>query len=215
MSMIKSDQNKDHERQLWIRAMDNALYKRPVNTQLFNLFFKGLNERELNPSMDIYHTYYLAMTEQYDLIPDQQTFSLLLKGVRLSDPPLYKFIEYFLAQMDYYQISPSAAVIHEILQLCGKYLENANNLIAAENWFQYYLQHVYKTGDRSADHNPAIVFSTYMSIWGKIGDIVKAKEVYQLACLKQVDNTFGLRNAYAKLLREHNNSRSSNFSSGC
>ena len=212
-SMINSDQNKFQERKLWIKAMDNALYKGPVNTQLFNLFFKGLNERELNPSMNIYHNYYLAMTEQYDLIPDKETFFVLLKGVRLTNPPLYRFIEYFLAEIDHYQIPYSAAVINEILQLCGKYPDNRNNMIAAENWFEYYLQHIYKKRDRSSDFSPIMVFCTYMSIWGKTGDMEKVKEIHLLAHNFGIA-TDGFRKAHFNLAKEHKE-RSSDLWSDC
>ena len=88
--------------------------------------------------------------------------------------------------MDYYEIPYNAAIINEILQLCGKHIENPNNLIAADNWFKYYLEHIFKQGDQFAGPSPSVLFNTYLNLWSKTGDKHKIKEIYQLAQMNQV-----------------------------
>ena len=143
--------------------MQNIDYQYNIIT--FNVFFNGLNKMHLNPSMEIYHEYYIKLVNETKLKPNIITFNTLLKAVRLSNPSRYKFVRYFLDEMDKYKVEYDSLTINEILSLIAKHPENPNNIQAANNWFNYFLDNICC---KEATQKTEIVFTSYMFIFAKL-----------------------------------------------
>ena len=117
--------------------LDSWIYEgntQSMKASTFNMFFKALNELEMDSTMALYHSYYLFMIEELVLKPNIRTFNLMLKGVRLSHPPRYKFIPWILEEMRRFEVEYDECTLNEILSLCARH-PTADNIIAAKVWF--------------------------------------------------------------------------------
>ena len=147
-----------------------------ANIRTFNVFFDGLNQMELNPTMQIYHSYYEKMTTK--LIPTIFIFTTLLKGVRLSQPSKYKFVQYFLDEIHKYNVKYDAFFINEIILLCAKHPENPTNIFAANNWFNYFMD---KLIWKSTTESNQIILNSYMHLFSKLNSMVMVNQIARIA----------------------------------
>ena len=189
INRMKFDEfSKEQRLETLTKTIDILYDKRDI--RIFNLFFKGLNEMHLNPTMEIYHKYYLKLVTETQTKPNIITFNTLLKAVRLSNPSRFKFTQYFLNEMDKYNIPYDGITINEIITLCAKHPENPNNIQAANNWFNYYLSNIFDKASKSEDPRQRgmrkVVFVSYMHLYAKIGNIDVVKTLHNIAKEKDV-----------------------------
>lgn len=108
-----------------------------LNIETFNVFLKALNDLQYDKGMTARHKHYLFAVEQAQLIPTTITFNMLLKGVRLSSPPLYKFLPYFLNEMARFNVSYDDCTFNEMITLCAQF-PSPRNVVAAKSWLDGY-----------------------------------------------------------------------------
>lgn len=104
----------------------------------YTTLFRFLNNfPKIDIGMQLRHSYYLHLTEQEHLVPDQRTFHQLIRGIRGSEPPRYKFISYFLKEMTRFNVDVNEHIIKEIMHLCAECPSPSNSLVA-KSWFDWY-----------------------------------------------------------------------------
>ena len=157
--------------------MDYLIQQFDINKCVYNLFFAILNEMRLDPTMETYHEYYIKLVNESKLTPDIVTFNVLLKATRLSEPSKYAFARYFKNEMHRYNIQYDTFTINEILLMSVKHPEKESNLQAADNFFAYYLQNLFRI-----DKNPGRIFHSYLAVFAQAGYRSKARYIYHLAC---------------------------------
>ena len=141
-----------------------------LDIDTLNLFFKALNDIGSDRGMALRHEYYVLAVNELHLIPEQETFNLLLKGVRLSNPPLFKFIPYFLREFDRFGVEYDDCTYNELLTLCAQY-PTAANFEAAKSWFKGYL----RTRVQGRNYN-MLVLNSYLNVLVRRGEEQSARD---------------------------------------
>lgn len=159
-------------------TMDCLVHSPKTNIRTFNVFFNALNNMKLDPSMEIYHKYYEILIQKWE--PTVIVFTTLLKAVRISEPSRYKFIGYFLNEMERYNIEYDAFTINQMILLCSKHLDNKDNIIAANNWFDYFMSNLI---DECSVDSINRVFKSYLNVAQKIKDDMMLQRIHSL-CLE-------------------------------
>ena len=156
-------------------AFDDWLYRRlPIDVRCFNVFFKALsNIKSGDFSMAYHQSYYLYLIEEEHLIPDIKTFNLLLKAVRLSVPPRYKFIPFIFSEMNRFNVSLDDCTINEVIAMCARH-PHKHNIAAARNWFAFYMQHKH---DRNAVMLNEYILKSYLSVFVYANDLQNAGNI--------------------------------------
>lgn len=158
----------------------------------------ALNKRKLDRTLAWRLSYYLHLINDCGKTPDIEIFNLLWRGLRLSDPVQYSFIDYLLNEMDRFQVEANDVTVYEIINFCAEHPTVADGAFqqTADQYMGIYEDYIKQFAENGTRYDTDILFS-YLKVWINAGN---KRHAYRV--LRWIENIGGLTKAMQRAYRE-------------